>query len=157
MWAAGNDARRSASAGLTLLELMVVLAVIGVATAAASLALRAPGAAQVEEDALRLAALLETARANSRSSGLPVRWEIAEPGFRFEGVQGTPMPQAWKHADTTAQVMGGQALLLGPEPVIAPQGVLLASRAAPGLRWQVHTDGVRPFLAQPAPAAAERP
>lgn len=148
MWAAGNER------GLTLLELLLVLAVLGVASALVSLALREPVAAQVEEDARRLAALLEAARADSRRSGQPVRWQVAGAGFRFEGLQGQALPQTWVHAGMQGQVEGGEVLLLGPEPVIGPQAVqvFLAERARP--RWQVRTDGVQPFVAQVLPDAA---
>ena len=76
MSATGSDPCRSA--GLTLIELMVVLAIVGLATAAASLAWRDPSAAEVAQEAQRLAALLETARAHSRASGLPVRWQPSD-------------------------------------------------------------------------------
>lgn len=134
---------------------MVVLSLIGLATAAVSLAFREPGASQVEEEALRLAALLEGGRAHSRSSGLPVRWQASDGGFRFEGLlPGQELPQTWKHPGMQAQTHHGLRLLLGPEPVIGAQSVVVSSQAAPALRWRVATDGVRPFTAQPEPAQA---
>ncbi len=148
--------QRLRNAGLTLLELLVVLTLVGLATALASFALREPGADRVEQDARRLAALLEGARADSRRSGQPVRWQPAEAGFRFEGLQGTSLPQAWSHAGMQASVEHGEVLLLGPEPVIGPQAVAVYLGGRPGLRWRVATDGVRPFAAQPA-SAASRP
>lgn len=147
MWAAGSER------GLTLLELLVVLAVLGAAGALVSLALRDPIAAQVEEDARRLAALLEVARADARRSGLPVRWQVASDGFRFDGLQGSPLPQTWVHAGMQARVEGGEVLLLGPEPVIGPQAVQVFHAQHARLRWQVRSDGVRPFLAQAMPDA----
>lgn len=144
-------------AGLTLIELLVVLAVLGVAVAVAgvSLALREPGTAELAEEAQRLAALLELARAQSRSTGLPLRWQVSDTGFRFEGAGAGQLPQHWKHPGMTALVQDGEVLLLGPEPVIAPQQVHVFRLGQPQLRWQVATDGVRPFIAQPA--SQERP
>ena len=42
-------------------------------------------------------------------------------------------------------VAGARALLLGPEPIIGPQAVVLASSALPGRSLRVATDGLRPF------------
>lgn len=143
-------------AGLTLLELMVVLAVLGMASAVVSLAFRDPKVGHVEEEALRLASLLESARAHSRSMGLPVRWQVSSTGFVFEGMApAQALPQTWKHSGMQAQVQGGEVLVLGPEPVIAPQSVVVFSRAMPAFRWRVATDGVRPFGVRPAPSEPE--
>ena len=152
MWATGSEPPCAPVRGLSLLEVMVVMAVLAIAASMASLAFRTPGAAEVEEEALRLAALLEAARAQSRRSGLPVRWQVAPQGFHFDGLPGPALPQDWKHAGMAAQVQDGEVLLLGPEPVIAAQRVLILSTHHPSARWQVATDGVRPFQAEPAPA-----
>src|SRR5450755_3968282 len=79
------------SGGFTLIELLIVVALIAIATAVASLALRDPAAAKLENEAARLVALLESARAEARASGLSARWEpLAEQadgsGFRFVGL-----------------------------------------------------------------------
>ena len=131
--------------GFTLLELLVVIAIMALATAGVSLSLRDSGQAQLEREAERLAALLEAGRAQSRASGVPVRWRVlAQGGFRFEG-----LPQQWLDARTT--VLGADSLLLGPEPLIAPQQVVLAraDRVGPALR--VTTDGLHPFHVEPLP------
>ena len=52
--------------GFTLLELLVVLAIIGLATAGVTLSL--PEAKPLERDAQRLAALLESARSHARDT-----------------------------------------------------------------------------------------
>jgi general secretion pathway protein H len=54
---------------LTLLELMVVIAIMGLATAGVSLAMRDTAGEQLSREAERLAALLEAGRAASRASG----------------------------------------------------------------------------------------
>ena len=58
--AAGSSAvPLSAAKGFTLLELLVVVAIIALATAGVSFALRDSQATQLEREAQRLAALLE--------------------------------------------------------------------------------------------------
>ena len=41
-------------------------------------------------------------------------------------------------------------LVLGPEPIIGPQAVVLTSSLAPGRALRVATDGLRPFSVSPA-------
>ena len=67
--------------GFTLLELIVVVAIMALATAGVSLALRDPEATALEREAERLSALLETGRSQSRATGLPVRWESTAEGY----------------------------------------------------------------------------
>ena len=46
----------------------------------------------------------------------------------------------------------GVTLLLGPEPIIGPQSVVLASSSQSKRQVRIATDGVRPFaLASPTP------
>ena len=67
-------ARRTRNAyGFTLLELLVVISIMAIATAGVGLALRDSGQTQLEREGERLAALLDSARARSRASGVPVR------------------------------------------------------------------------------------
>ena len=120
---------------------------------------------QLEREALRLSALLESARARSQFSGVPVRWQPTEDGFRFEGLSGqtgpeAELPKTWLDADVRAEVGADRtagatsqpaALLLGPEPIIAPQSVTLVSRSQPDKRLRLGTDGVRPFAVQVQP------
>ncbi len=131
------------SKGLTLLELLVVVAIMAVATAGVGFVVRDAPEVQLERDAQRLALLLESARAQSRMSGNPVRWQLTETGFAFEGLPGTTLPTNWLSPDVRAATATG--LLLGPEPIIGAQAVRLVSLSQPGRSLTVATDGVRPF------------
>jgi general secretion pathway protein H len=140
----GSDlAPAPAARGFTILELLVVIAIIAIATAGVSFALRDSQATQLEREAQRLAALFESARAQSRSSGVPVRWYTTAEGFRFEGVPANALPGRWL-SDTT-EVRGTATLQLGPEPIIGRQEVILGSTTAPDRSLRVATDGLRPF------------
>ena len=134
---------RARSFGFTLLELLVVVAIIAMASAGVSLALRDTADTQLEREGQRLAALLESARAQSRTSGRPVQWRAVPDGFRFDGLAADALPQQW--LEPTTQVRGAGLLQLGPEPIIGRQQIVLGSSALPGRGLRIATDGLRPF------------
>jgi general secretion pathway protein H len=101
--------------------------------------------------------MLESARAQSRTSGLPVVWRLLPQGFEFVGLptarDGRALPgsmagpRAWLSPDTRAVVLqppGAQVLVLGPEPLIAAQRVELVQGER---RLTLVTDGLAPFSA----------
>lgn len=134
--------------GFTLLELLVVISIIALATAGVGLAMRDSGQALLEREAARLAALLESARAQSRASGVPVRWRALPQGFRFEGLpDSAEVTQSRQWLDAGTAVRGPSVLVLGPEPLIGPQQVLI-THSDRALR--IATDGVRPFTVESA-------
>jgi general secretion pathway protein H len=129
--------------GFTLIELLVVVAIIAIGSAGVAFALRDSAGNELEREAGRLAALFDAARAQSRSTGQPLRWRPTEAGFRFEGALPGSLPEHW--LGDAVQVAGPAVVVLGPEPVIGPQEVVLASRVLPGRSLRVATDGLRPF------------
>jgi general secretion pathway protein H len=144
---------RPDAGGFTLLELLVVIAIIALATAGVGLSLRDSGQATLDREAERLAALLESARAQSRASGVAVRWRVTPDGpgnFTFDGLPPGALPTGWLSEGISAQPIGVDgraegALQLGPDPIIAAQQVLLSSDALPERSLRIGTDGLRPF------------
>lgn len=154
-WRAGASRHRVTllAAGFTLLELLVVIAIMAVATGGVTLALRDTSQTALEREAQRLSVLLESGRAQSRSSGVPVFWRTTAEGFRFDGLAPDALPSRWLAAGTGARLQSGaSALQLGPEPIIGPQAVELfisvESTGSPERVMRVATDGLRPFAVQ---------
>ena len=142
--APGNSRCGRRASGFTLVELLVVLMLIGLATGVASLALRDPASTQLEHEAARLSAMLEAGRAEARSSGLPVRFELGPTeGFRFIGLPPhIELPRHWLNDSVQARIVGARAVVLGPEPLIGPQRIDLSLGDR---HLEVATDGLGPF------------
>jgi general secretion pathway protein H len=149
----GRPPRRAA--GFTLVELLLVLMLIAMVSGLAGLALRDGGESRLEREGQRLSALLEAGRAESRATGVAVRFELAGTDsrnlgqatdgddFRFVGLApaSTP-PGVWLDRDVRARIDGARALRLGPEPLIGAQRITLSL----GDRQRVlATDGLSPF------------
>jgi len=149
--------RIGAARGFTLIELMIVLTLVAIAAGVISLSLRDPASTRLEHEAARLVALLESARAESRASGLPVRWVPQRVGddvdFRFVGLpddfrffglaQAGAASRRWLDPQTTAEVAGGAgAVSLGPEPLIGAQRIVLHLGDR---QLELRTDGLGPF------------
>ena len=164
-----NRANRVACAqrGFTLLELLVVLAIVAVSVATVSLALRDGSATRLEREGVRLAALLEMARTESRVNGTPVQWvpgagsdavaasraaDAAAPiGFQFVGLPPRlQMPTQWLDPRVTAQVQGRPSMTLGPDAILPPQRVVLR---LDDQRLDIASDGLSPFAIADTPAA----
>ena len=154
--------------GLTLLELMVVLVIIGFVTAGVALALRDSRATVLEREGQRLVAKLEAARTLSRTSGLTMVWRANDSGFAIETwpmtTQKTTTQEAWLQQGLRVDVeqanthnIHGALVVLGPEPILSPTRIVLqltpqpnaSSDAKPTPRLRIGTDGVRPFEVLP--------
>lgn len=153
--APGNNRRHRASAGFTLLELMVVMLIVAVATGIVTLSMRDSSQNKVEEEGARLAALLESARTQSRIVGTEVRWEpVREGGFHFLGLPAPALallPTRWLDTDTQASIVGAPQVRLGPEPLLPAQRIVLTLGEH---EVAVGTDGLSPFeVLKPVDAA----
>lgn len=152
--------------GLTLLELLVVLAIIGFALTGVSLAMRDSSQNQLEREAQRLTAQLEAARAQSRTSGVAMIWRTTAVGYdiasAFANSGLTSRQETWLYPSTQAHLSTHAAtathtVVLGPEPIIAPASITLSVLPEPGntidasklQQLRIATDGLRPFQVMP--------
>ena len=147
---------RTRPPGFTLIELMAVIAVIAIASAVASLALRDPAATRLEHEGARLVALLEAARTEARGAGLSASWQPqvdanGVSGFRFVGLPASDeSPTQWLTSGVTADIPGARAVLLGPEPLIGAQRIVLRLDQQ---TLTLSTDGLGPFVVDPGTPA----
>jgi general secretion pathway protein H len=155
------------SRGFTLIELLLVIAIVALGAGLVALALPDGDATRLDEEGERLVTLLETARAESRVSGVPVVWvpRGADDGFtsggglgdrggggdrpqpvhfRFVGLHKSPLPSRWLDARVSAQVVGARQLVLGPSAILPPQRVVLSLGER---RLELASDGLAPFAA----------
>jgi general secretion pathway protein H len=147
--------------GFTLIELMVVITLIAIATAGVSFALRDSSATLLDKEAERLAVVLEASRVQSRSTGVALAWLALPQGFvvlpaaELTGAQVQINADAlspWLAVGMNAQIVGSarnaqRGVLLGAEPMIAPSAIVLSLGER---RLRVATDGLRPFSVQAA-------
>jgi general secretion pathway protein H len=140
--------------GLTLLELLVVMAIIGLAMVGVSLSLRDSTEAQLAREAQRLVAILEAARAQSRTSGMALIWHPTPEGF---AIRPEPMGRTdtWlaKGTQATVNTASTNHVVLGPEPILAPVRITLQAPATPTGQappaLMIGTDGLQPFQVLP--------
>lgn len=76
--------RSAKQRGFSLLEILIVLAIVGIVTGTVGLGIQAVRSEQdLRNDAQRLALLFELAQAEARSSGRPVLWQYDQQGYEF--------------------------------------------------------------------------
>lgn len=143
-----------AARGFTLLELMVVVALIAITTAVVAFAVPDPSSTRLEREAARLTAILESARVQARSGAMTIQWIPESTGkgddYQFIGLPPAFMPSLkWDAPEVKAEVVNGgggigrgKSIVLGPEPVIGAQSVILRLEDRQII---IGTDGLSPF------------
>ena len=118
--------------GFTLIELMVVLVIIGIASAAISLSIKPDPLQLLRKDAARLVQLLQIAQAEARADGRPITWRADAKGFAFSrrNEQGPGFdhfmadpqlrPRTWETPSMKVQVKPKQRVVLNAEWINPP-------------------------------------
>lgn len=115
---------RSRARGLSLLELLVTISILGIVLGAVTLSLAPTDARRVDEEIDRLAAVFRLAQDETRLTGQPLTWRADLGGYRFVASDGRPRrlgpddplrPRAWpfevRRIDAPAVRFGREPLL----------------------------------------------
>lgn len=154
--AAGNDIhstsrlrpdRPSLAQGFTLIELLVVLVLVALGSSLVVLGMRDGPQQQLAQEADRLTAYLESAKAQARTSSTPLLWRSDNSGFSLSPLADLAHPLSrkdWLFPHTRTEP---QQWLISPEPVQAPMQLQLLQTTGGQIR--LHSDGVTAFKVQP--------
>lgn len=129
---ARREGRRQAS-GLTLLELLVTISILGIALGAVALSIAPAEGRRADEEIERLAALFRLAHDETRLTGQPLTWQADLAGYRFLAPDGKvrqlgpddPLrPRRWPFAVRRLEAPG---IRFGREPLLARTDIRIAT------------------------------
>ncbi len=137
--------------GFTLLELMVVLAIVALLTGVITIQLRPHAPHQLGRESERLAVWLEAARHLARAEGRVLQVRFSAQGAELIGLTDprTPQPSLpWLYPGRT-QVRSAQTVWLGPEAMLPAQRLELMMVDEPQWSGGVWTSGLGPWRRMP--------
>jgi len=144
-----TSVRGTSERGFTLIEMLVVVAIIAIAASMVSLSVASSSARALRADAERLVDAFAVAQSEARSDGRAIRWRADERGWSFEragrparlsaqddGPQ-TPdrfaqdaalRPQKWGAAPVSLRLQPDRPMVFGTEWIADPLVLELASQ-----------------------------
>lgn len=158
-WLRRSGAR--SSAGFTLLEMLVVLVIAGLLVALVTLAPSRNRRAELEEEAQRLASLLESAGDEAQVRSTVIAWQPVEGGYQFfertqtgawaPMAEGLFRPHRWTTDGTSASIRytgsreSTARVVQGEESFTVPVTITLSSGTA---RFVLAGTGIGNFVVQ---------
>ena len=110
--------------GFTLIEILVVIAIVGVAAAAVAMSISTSDARSLQEETARLGALFRIAQNEARVSGRTLVWEADREGYRFRPLD-AEAARDWNDEILRARrwpfpvrAVEGGPILFGREPLL---------------------------------------
>lgn len=119
--------------GFTLIEILVVIAILGIAAAAAAMSISTSDARLVQEETARLGALFRIAQNEARVSGRTLVWEADREGYRFRPLD-AEAAREWSDEILRARrwpfpvrAVEGSPIVFGREPLLEPAQLRIAT------------------------------
>ncbi|MCD0506188.1 type II secretion system minor pseudopilin GspH [Bordetella petrii] len=143
-----TSVRGTSERGFTLIEMLVVVAIIAIAASMVSLSVASSSARALQSDAQRLVDAFAVAQSEARSDGRVIRWRADERGWSFERRGRSPRlsaqddgpqapdrfeqdaalrPQAWRAPPVAMRLDPARPVIFGTEWISDPLVLELAS------------------------------
>lgn len=122
------------SRGYTLIELLITIAIIGIAVGVVTLSVRGTESRKLAEEADRLAALFRMAASEARTSGRTLLWEADRTGYRFRALVADatqPLPEELareRRWPVEVEDVDRHELVFAREPLREPAMVAIATK-----------------------------